>query len=299
MLAEFEAQLADYLGARLDPPFAGRVDVAPGTAADDEPTITVAVTDARVLAPDFGSTRPEVAPGADDPRRVVRLDVDVRLEISAADDAGRAQVVDGVDALLYELDGPGARTEPTLASPADDPGFVLERLDVRSAAVAPAEGAPHVELNAVGWFWPPDAPGITGAPIAEARVRTIARPVDLAPWPLRLRAGDGTVTFTLTMAAVGTTVLDGAAIDRDDFGALAVRLVDAGGRPGAGALTGGAEGPLDSRIVVLSGGTTTVDYTPPTDAAADHLIVAVARPDTGDGPDVGVELARFSLEVGA
>jgi hypothetical protein len=299
MLAELEAQLADFLGARLGAPFAGRVDVVPGSGQGNQPSITVAVREARRLAPDFGSTRPEQAPGADDPRRVVRLDVDVELVVTPANNGGRPQLIAGLDALLYELDGPEARAAGTLASPADDPGFVLDRLEVRSALTDPDEGSPRVVLNAVGWFWPPDAPGITGAPIAEARVRTVARPVDLAPWPLRIRAGDDAVTFTLTMAATGTSVLDGDGVDIDEFGRVALRLIDAGGRPGAGSLIGGADGPAGSRIVTLTDGTTTIDYAPPADAASDHLVVAVARPDTGDGAAIGVELARFSIEVGS
>lgn len=297
MLAEFESRLADFLGANLAVPFAGRVDVAPGPAPGNEPSITVAVVEARRLAPDFGSTRPEIAPGADDPRRIVRLDLDIAIEVRAAD--GRAQTIAGIDALLYELDSPDVRTAPTLQSPADDPGFVLERLAVGSALTDPDTGLPRVVVHAVGWFWPPDAPGITGEPIAEARVRTVARPVELAPWPVLLRAGDDPVTFTLTMGAEGTTVIDGTSLAADEFGALAVRVLDAGGRPGAGTLSGGGAGPDSTTIVTLTDGTTTLEYAPPAEPAADHLIVSVARADTGDGPDIGIELARFSIDVRA
>lgn len=299
MLTDFESRLADFLGSGLPAPFTGRVEVAPGPAASNQPSITVAVVEARRLAPDFGSTRPEQAPGADDPRRVVRLDCDVAIEVRAATNQGRPQAIAGLDALLYELDRPELARTPTLESPADDPGFVIESLEVTSARTAPEEGLPRLLLHVVGWFWPPDAPGITGAPIAEARVRTVARPVDLAPWPLRLRAGDGSIALTLTTSAGGTTLLDGQGVAADSFGAVAVRVIDAGGRPGAGTLAGGDSGPPGSRLIALTDGTATVEYVPPAEAATDHLVVSVARPDTGDGAEIGIELARFSIEVTA
>ncbi len=297
MLTHFETRLADLLGAALPAPFGGRVDVAPGAGPGGQPSITVAVAEVRRLAADFNSVRPEAAPGADDPRRVVRLDCDVAITVAAASSAGRDQVVAGVDAVLYELDGPRFRTASTLESPADDPGFVLELLEVRGAALVADDEVSRVDLGVVGWFWPPDAPGITGEPIAEARVRTVAQPVDLAPWPVLLQAGGPPLALELTTSTVGTTVLDGDDVDVEAFGALVLRLVDGGGRPGAGALAGGAPGPADSRVVTVADGTATVEYTPPGTPATDHLVVALAHDDTGDGPAVGVELARFSLTV--
>lgn len=297
MISHFESRLADLLGTRLSAPFAGRVDVEPGPTATNAPAITVAVVEARPLEPDFGSVRPEAAPGADDPRRVVRLDCDVHVSVRPADGQGRAQTVAALDGLVYLLEEPALRRPGTLGSPADDPGFLLEALAVRSLLTAPAVGRPRLEVGALGWFWPPNAPGQTGVAIREAHIRHARLPVSLEPWPLLLRPGDPRVTFTVDVHAVGTTVVDLDGVTTSGFGEVAIRLVDHGGRPGAGTLGGGVAGPDGTRIVPIDDGRTSVDYTPPAQSAVDHLVVSIARPDTGDGPAVGSELARFSLVV--
>jgi hypothetical protein len=297
MISHFESRLADLLGSRLAAPFAGRVDVEPGSGPADVPSITVAVVEARPLEPDFGSVRPEAAPGADDPRRVVRLDCDVHLSVRAASGQGRGQVVAALDALTYLLEDPGLRRSGTLDSPAEDPGFLLEALVVRTLRTAPEAGRPRVEVGALGWFWPPNTPGQAGVAIREAHIRHARLPVSLEPWPLLLRPGDPQVTFTVDVHAVGTMVVDGDGVTTAEVGEVALRVVDDGGRPGAGTLGGGSAGPDGTRIVTVEHGRSSVAYTPPDEPAVEHLVVSTVRPDTGDGPAVGPELARFSLVV--
>jgi hypothetical protein len=154
-----------------------------------------------------------------------------------------------------------------------------------------------VLVEAEGWFWPPNAPGITGVPIASARVRAAMLPVALEPWPLDLRTGDEPLSLSLRVGAVGTMDLGGDEPATLPFGALAVRVVDAGGRPGAGTLTGGTPGPQASRILTVESGGLSFDYAPPDEPTRDRLVVAIAQPDTGDGVVIGAELARFLLEV--
>jgi hypothetical protein len=297
VLADLESRLADLLGSRLAPPFRGNVAIAPGPAdVDAAPSLTVAVTDAWTLRPDFGSIRTELVPGSPAPRRVLRLRCNVTIAVRTSASAGRGQAMDALDAILYELDHPDLRQPGTLTSPADDPGFALDSLTPVSAWTEPEDGLPHVVAEAVGWFWPRGVSGVAGSEIVEARVRTVNQPLTLEPWPL-LRTGDPAVALTLTAASGGTMVLDGEAVTAAGFGALAMRLVDDGGRPGAGTLDGGDAGPGGSRIVPLIDGRAAIAYTPPAEATTDHLVVAVAGPDTGDGPTVGIELARFSLVV--
>jgi hypothetical protein len=301
MLADLESRLADVLGGRLPAPFAGRVFVAPGPSGAGQPALLVGVSSAEVLPSEFGSARrPEVVPGADDPRRVVRMRCTLRIQARASSGGGRPEEMAALDAVLYELDAGDLRDASALTAPGD-PGFLLTRQAPRAVVVDHDDPTdrrlPAVVVDAEGWFWPPEVPGVTGEPIRAALVRMAQLPVALAPWPLNLRAGDPPVPLSIRVGSVGTMELEGGAPSSAPFGHLALRVLDAGGRPGAGSLTGGAAGPEGSRLVTVEDGEARVDYVPPAGRARDRLVVAVAVPDTGDGPVVGVELARFTLDV--
>lgn len=301
MLADFETRLADVLGSRLAAPLAGRVFVAPGPDDTAATALLVGVSRADVVPESFGSgQRPEQVPGAADPRRVVRMRCSVRIEVRPADAGTRAQTMAALDALVYELDGPDLRDASALGSPGD-PGFVVGGQRVESVSVPPdgdaAATLPAVELSTEGWFWPRNAPGIAGSEIVSALVRTAQLPIALEPWPLVLRAGDAAVPLTIRVGTAGTTVLTEDPPTVLPFGELAIRVVDAGGRPGAGSLSGGTAGPDGSRLVPLADAAAAVVYQPPAQAADDVLVVHLGRADTGAGPGIGVELARFPLAV--
>ncbi|CRZ14806.1 hypothetical protein [Mycolicibacterium neworleansense] len=297
MIADLEKRLADVLGGRLTAPLAGRVFVTPGPADTNQIAVLVGAVHAEVLAEKFGAgRRPEQVPGADDPRRVVRLRCAMRIEVRPADNGTRAQTAAALDALLYELDSRELRTASALTAPGD-PGFVLDCLLPESVAVIPGEpdSLPVVEVRADGWFWPPNAPGVTGVEITAALVRTAMLPVALQPWPLLIRAGDPVVPLTIRVGAAGTSRLTEDPPTVSPFGELAVRVVDAGGRPGAGSLSGGAVGPDGTRLITVADDAAEFRYEPPAAPADDQLVVYVAH--DGASPSVGIELARFPLAV--
>lgn len=302
MLADLESRLADVLGARLSGPLAGRVFVTPGPADTTSTALLVGVSRVEAVEENFGTgRRPERVPGATDPRRVIRLRCAIRIEVRPGDADTRAETMAALDALLYELDAPELRSASALTAPGD-PGFVLDGQVPQSALVTPeqpGQGLPAVELRAEGWFWPPNTPGVAGVAITSALVRTAMLPIGLQPWPLSLRPGDPAVALTLRIGTAGTATLTGEAPATSPFGELAVRVVDAGGRPGAGSVSGGTAGPQGSRLVTVSADTAAFTYQPPGAPADDQLVVCVARADTGAGASVGIELARFPLAVTA
>src|SRR5262249_6642519 len=69
----------------------------------------------------------------------------------------------------------------------------------------------------------------------------------LAPSNPRLRAGGAPVDLQLTFGAVGTMQVTRDGVTGGLYGSLLVRLIDAGGRPGAGAFVGRADGPGGAR----------------------------------------------------
>ncbi|TDE92442.1 hypothetical protein EXU48_12795 [Occultella glacieicola] len=299
MLSEYETRLADLLGSRLGAPFDGRVFVPPGPSATNEPALLAGLVDAVPIPESFGSRRPEIVPGADDPRRVVRMRTTARVEVRASTAGGREETTTGLDALLYLLDAPDLRDASAFTAPGD-PGFALSRQVPTGVQIAPDAGLPAVLVEAEGWFWPPNVSGVTGRPIRQAHVRMAQLPVALEPWPPPLDAGGPAVDLRVTVGAVGTMRLDGGTPAGVAFGALTLRVVDAGGRPGAGTLTGGAGGigGTDGNLVVpLEAGAASFTYTPPAEPARDVLVVSLDRPDTGDGVAIGTEIARFDLVV--
>jgi hypothetical protein len=85
----------------------------------------------------------------------------------------------------------------------------------------------------------------------------------------------------------------GPALPALPFGALAVRLVGPGGKPGAGTLSGGTPGVGGAMLLTVAAGRATVTYAPPAEPARDTLVVAL---DDGAG-GMGTELARLPVEV--
>jgi hypothetical protein len=251
------------------------------------------------LPADLGSGRPEVAPGAAEPRRVLRLRYTGTLTVVPAQGEGRAQQLRGLDEAMFALDAADLQRGTALLN-GGDPGFFIQSLEVVSADVPLDPGAASapplgVGIRGEGWFWPIGSVGEAGRQIGEVRVRGALLPLAVEPESPRLVAAGAAVTLTLRVGTVGPLRVDGPAPPALPFGALALGLAGAGGRPGAGSLSGGAAGSGGVRLVDVVDGVATIDYTPPGAAGRDELVVAL---DDGAG-GLGVELGRVPLLVRA
>jgi len=301
VIADLETRLADVIGADLPAPFGGHVSVAPGPPGGANPTVVVGTTAFEVLEPDFGSrARPELAPPVTDPRRVVRMRCSLSVEVRPSTGQGRAQQLAGLDALLYLLDGPTFQSGEALVD-GTDRGFLLDGLrvvDGRAEADPAIPGGPPMvlDLEAVGWFWPPGTPGATGPTIVEVRVRGLDLPMSAAVPPIV--AGGAPVVIAFSFGAGGplrVSAPGSAALPALPFGSLALRLLGRAGAPGAGALSGGTAAADGTTLVPVTGGRAGVTYTPPASPAEDSLVVAVD--DGADG--AGMEITRVPIRVGA
>jgi hypothetical protein len=300
MITEFEARLANVLGARLPSPHTGRVVVAPGAAATNTVRYILGVAQTELIESDFLAHRDVRLLGSEAFRRVVRLRCHVSIQPRT--NQGRAGQLAMLDAILFALDAPDFRDGSALVL-GDDPGFLIERMRLGGHTMplpVNPDTPPAITLVAEGWFWPVGAPEQEGPEIQEARVRAAFLPVQMLPSAPRLTAGGDPVELTLRLGTMGAMRLHGvdAPPDALPFGSLAITLLDEGGRPGAGALAGGTAGEADGdevvRIVPVADGLATVTYTPGPEAAVEYLVVAL-----DDGEDGrGAELARFRLEVG-
>ncbi|HEY3485278.1 MAG TPA: hypothetical protein VGK49_07830 [Ilumatobacteraceae bacterium] len=293
MLTEFEIRLADVLGSRLPAPFGGRVRRRGAPAPNGNgPVVRIGVDAIEPLEPDFGSVRPEVVGGSADHRRIVRLGVTlgIRVEPQAAND--RLQELLGVDALVYELQDPTMRSAAALVQPGDQ-GFAVDYLHLVTSDFTTSD---HLALQTEGWFWPVGVVGETGVPIEQALLREFRLPMQLsiaAP----IEAGGADVTLDVTFGATGTMAFTEGPASASPFGSIALRLLDDGGGPGAGTLSGGAGGPEGTHLVPVADGTASVTYEPPGTAVTDHLVIAAYTTDADGNERIGIELARFDLVV--
>lgn len=296
MIVEFERRLADVLGPRLPAPFTGRVDVLPGNLAGNGPSILVNVAQASVVEGSFGEHRPEVVPGANSARRVLRLSCDVNFDISPQSaQTGRLQQMQGLDAVMYALDAPDFRTGQALASGAPpDPGFFIQSMLLTAGVIAPVENSAELIVRAQaqvqGWFWPVGVAGQTGVVIDSIRLRGVALPLAVSPANPRLVAGGQAVELTVSIGAgsFGTYQLLNQPIL--PFGSLVFSVLGAGARPGKGTLVGAVNGIV---IAPVTDGVASVSYTPPDEATSEELILSL---EDGEG-GAGIEIGRFNLIV--
>lgn len=293
MISDFEQRLVDVLGGRLPAPFAGHAHVAPGPAGDADPAVVVRVESAMPLESGLGGEARQVVPGAADPRRVVRMACVVEIAVAPESGQGRAQQMQGVDAVLYLLDAPDFRNGAALAGGAPDPGFLIRSMhmkDVRTPPVMLPGGTSDerglVRFDAEGWFWPTGTAGEAGIEIESVRIRGALAPVTLMPAAPRGIAGGDPIDLTLRVREMAKP--EGG--DPDTFSALVLRLVNSSGGPGAGSLAGAVDGIL---VVDVVAGEASFSYEPPDDPARLELVVAL---DDGDG-GAGLELERFPITV--
>jgi hypothetical protein len=294
VITEFERRLADVLGARLPAPFTGRVDVPPGALPDGGPVILVGATRVELVAPHMGSQRPEIVPGVNDPRRVLRLTCELSLQVFPEPDQGRAQQMRIVDALMYTLDASDFRSGKALTGPVD-PGFLIQSLQIVAGNVALHPAAPDappvgVTLKAEGWFWPVGVPGQVGIVIGEIRIRGVTVPLSVTPANPLLVAGGPAVAFTVRIGSFGVLRLHEPPLPSLPFGALAFLVMAPGGGPGKGALVGQVGG---VRLAPLIDHQAAVTYQPPAESAEDELIIALDDGENG----IGIEIGRFPLKV--
>jgi len=286
VLSDFETRLADVMGSRLAAPLAGAVDVSPGREAS---RLILGVTSVQRLDDDLLSLRPELVPGDVAPRRVLKLRCTVELDAKLPNGGSRADQMQAIDGALYLLDDGSMRNGSALL-PGDnsDPGFLIRSMTV-SGGIPPLS----ISVEADGFFWLTGTPGQSGPAIQQALIRSALQPLLLDPQPAALIAGGPATDFTISFGTSGTTTLAADGIQNSAYGSLGISVVDAGGRPGQGTLTGGAAGPGGTRIYAVTNGSAAFSYTPPAQAATEFLVVTLD--DSAGGP--GIELGRFRLRT--
>jgi hypothetical protein len=160
--------------------------------------------------------------------------------------------------------------------------------------VSSSEPPTSITLRAEGLFWPTDVPGQTGVVIDRARLRFSIEPLHMLPEQPQLIAGGAAVSLAIEFGATGTMQVErDGRVTSLPFGSVVINVVDAGGRPGAGVLSGGVAGPAGARAVEVVSGHAAIQYTPPAQPAQDQLVVSL---DDGEG-GFGIELGRFPLNV--
>jgi len=303
MIQEFENRLAVVLGDELEAPFGNRVFVAGLEPQDTSAKIRLGAVHHQPWLPDFGSTRSERVPGNQDFRRVLRLAVEVALEIEAGAGEGRSQRRAGLDRLLYVLET-AAMADGTMLETQDDQGFLIEELKLVEASL-PLEASPEkvtrVTISALGWFWPAGQAGEMGVAIAETHIRTSNMEVQLIPSLPELLAGGPAVDLTLQIRGGGFRLADGQPPAALGLEFLALALAGAQGGPGLGTLQGDEQG-LDGLVLVSvdNDGRAILNYTPPAQPGKDLLEISLAKGGglpAEKGP--GEILATLELKVGA
>jgi hypothetical protein len=301
MIAAFEQRLAAVLGSRLAAPFAGRVEVKPGTALPAGPRILVAGTDMVPAGSDLGiARRPELTTQDSALRlRVLRLAVDVELRVVPSAPADRPEAIAGLDQVLYLLESADIAAGRALdAAPPADLGFRIARIsliEARGPGPDDADGAAVVQVRAEGWFWPAGEVGEAGPEIAEVRMRAAILALRLVGARQPLVAGGAVATLRLESDAAGELRLraDAPPVPAA-FGVLSLALRRGDGSPGAGSLGGGTAGPGGTRLVPLTATGAEFDYTPPGAAGSEELLVRLAD---SSGAARGTVLGRFALRT--
>lgn len=299
MISDFEERLAAALGAKIAAPFTGRVDVAPGGDTAGGARLVVGVTSAMVVEPDLGSRRPEVVPGSAVPRRAVRLDCTITLEVKAGS-ASRSDQLLALDAALYALDDAEFRSGSALAAN-EDRGFILQRLEP-AALAAPLDpsvdnGPLAIRLSATGLFWPIGVEGKAGEKIGEIRTRSVILPIELVPRDPRIVAGGSPVELTLRFRTASFRETAGKS-EPLPFDEVTAQLFAPGAKAGSGTLSGGVAGITPAvRILTLTNGETKVTYAPPKKPGIDELALTFPSLDKDLKKIPGLEIARATLRT--
>jgi len=241
--------------------------------------------------------KPELPPGLDGARRVLRLACRVRIEAQGAG-VSRSELLTLLEAALYSADAPDLRTGAALRGDADQGFFVkTARVTKLHGAADPlngADGSLFFEMSVDGWFWPVGTPGTTGEPIAEIRFRGSILPLELEPAAPVFLAGSPPQPLSLGFRISASSSLRASGHEPLPMERMALSLVRFGGGVAAGQLAGalpGAEGV--SLAERNANGRFEFTYTPPAQPAREELIAAF---EDGRG-GLGVQLGRFPLIV--
>ena len=285
MFTDFEQRLADVLGARLPPPLRGSVDVAPGRP---EAQVVLSVRHAEPLEEHLLTLRPEVVPGSTAQRRVLRLQCNVGFDVRLLNAQTRVDQMRAFDRLIYELDDPAFR-------PASRCSRAMRPIQVSWCSAWRCRWPIRLRrsrcrrTDSSGRSGPRARPASPSSTPASARRSSRWRcSLRIRGWPRR-----SAVDLAVQFGSVGTMRVGADGCTSLPFGSVVLAVVDAGGRPGAGTLSGGTAGAGGARIIPVASGQVAFQYTPPPQAAADRLVVAL---ENGEG-GVGTELGRFPLNV--
>jgi hypothetical protein len=216
----------------------------------------------------------------------------------------RGELIDWFDRVIYALDADDVRDGSAFAGAAADPGFLIQRMVVENADLPLNIHATDAEplllsLAVEGWFWPVGESGQAGAVIGEIRIRGVVHPVTVEPAQPNLIASGPAVTLTIAFDTRGTARVTADTLDHAPFGTLSVRVQKVDGTAGDGILSGGDAGADGARLLTVSGGMATVDYTPPATPASEALVLALDDGEGGGEGGRGLEIGRFPLIVRA
>ena len=299
MLSEFEQQFQTTLRTRLPADIRNQVQVS--TGANSQKGILVSVRSAQPVSDEFGTIRPEIAPGINLPRRVVRLRCLMDCSFVPVNNSqSRAVLMNWLDHVIYALDNTDVRTGEAFVGVEVDPGFLIqsmsiETLDTPFAIHATDPDRLQLSLTADGWFWPVGEAGQAGIEIGEIRLRGAIYPVLLTPANPVLVANGPTIDLTITFEARGASRITASGLGSTGFGNVAVRLEKEDGTVGAGTLTGGTPGDNGIRLLAVTEDHIELSYTPPAVPGKDILLLSM----DDNVSSIGIDMARFALITGA
>lgn len=303
MIQEFENRLAVVLGDQLAAPFADRVFVADQEPGDNGVKVLVGAVHHQPWTPEFGTTQHEQIPGQQDFRRVLRLAVEVAIQVKAASDQGRQQRRQGLDQLLFLLDQPTIRNGSDLATIADQGFFIdeLNTIDSQLPLVNNQDTPSEIRCLAKGWFWPAGQPGQAGIAIQETHIRANTLNVELVPRIPAIVAGGPAVNLGLHVRHTGFVLEQDQQPQPLGLDLLALNLRAAGGGPGQGALQGDDLGLGGLTLVTVSAsGIANFAYTPPAQPGEDILEISLAKGGAAPAEKhAGTSLGKLSLSIGA
>ena len=297
MLSNFETQFQSALRSKLAASVRPRVQIA--TGAQNQTGVLIGVTDAQPVFEDFKSRRNETTPGSADPKRIMRLRCHVQCRFIPIDNTeDRGALIQLLDQVMYALDDDDFRSGEAFDTENTDRGFVIRSTQLTSITSPIKDTSDDdvcIALQCDGWFWPVGQAGQAGVEIGQIRIRGSVQPLMLIPAePMALVNGPN-LTLSIQFDARGTTLLGADGTDADTFGELKVRLQKADGTLGSGVLAGGVSGSDHDQVLAVVDGQATFQYTPPSAAGRDFLVVSFSGND-GTQPE---RIGSYAIETRA